>query len=115
LQQFDLKTGFVIDQLMIRHFRVKVIKWNRRCSSTRWIHQVSELSASGLWAASRGNHSLNLKISAAGLFRSDVTQARGVRPFPRRLPKIRQRISRISSSATICFTAATYLLRAVEF
>jgi hypothetical protein len=43
--------------------------------------EVSELSASGLWAASRGNHSLNLKISAAGLFQSDVTQARGVGSF----------------------------------
>jgi hypothetical protein len=73
------------------------------------------LSASGLWAASRGNHSLNLKISAAGLFQSDVTQARGVGSFLGGFQKSDSVSAGSVRRQLYVYGSATYLLRAVNF
>lgn len=117
LQQFGLKTGFVIDQLSDPAFPREGYK----VESSLFIgldgsHQkFQELSASGLWAASRGNHSLNLKISAAGLFQSDVTQARGVGSFLGGFQKLTAYQQDQFVGNYMLYGSATYLLRAVNF
>jgi NTE family protein len=75
---------------------------------------LPELNLNAIWAKSVNNHSVNLKLSGAGLFQNDA-QIRGIGSMLGGFQKLSAYQPDQFSGNYMLYGSATYLLRAVNF
>lgn len=116
LQQLGLKTSLVLDQLSDPSFP----RYGYKVDSNLFLgvnktsHNYQEVAVNGVWANSYNNHSINVKLSAAGLFQSD-TQLRGIGSTLGGFQKLSAYQPDQFSGNYMAYGSVTYLLRAVKF
>ncbi|MBC3860590.1 patatin-like phospholipase family protein [Undibacterium jejuense] len=116
LQQLGIKTSIVIDQLSDPSFPRDGYKvaGNVFFGLNKSDHNYQETSFTTEWAKSFGSHSVNLKLSAAGLFQSS-TALQGIGSTLGGFQKLSAYQQDQFSGNYMLYGSATYLLRAVNF
>lgn len=116
LQQFGVKTSIVLDQLSDINFP----REGYRVDSSLFLgldksnKNFQEFSFNTTYARSFGNHSLNLKLSGAGLFQSD-SQVQGIGSTLGGFQRLSAYQQDQFSGNYMLYGSATYLLRAINF
>ena len=116
LQQFGIKSAIVIDQLSDTSFP----RYGYKLDSSLFLglnkaHQnYQELAFSGIWANSINNHSINLKLSGAGLFQHDQ-EIRGIGSTLGGFQQLSAYQPDQFTGNFMLYGSLTYLLRAVKF
>ncbi|MBI3727998.1 MAG: patatin-like phospholipase family protein [Burkholderiales bacterium] len=116
LQQFGLKSAVVIDQLSDASFPRYGYKIDASAflgtSDTR--KNFQEVAISTTWANSINNHSINLKLNAAGLFQKG-TDVRGIGSTLGGFQQLSAYQPDQFTGDFMVYGSVTYLLRAVKF
>lgn len=116
LQQFGLKGAIVLDQLSDPSFP----RYGYKFDSSLFLgidksrKNYQEFSANAIWADSFKNHSINLKLSGAGLFQTD-TEIRGIGSTLGGFQQLSAYQPDQLAGNYMLYGSLTYLLRAVKF
>jgi len=116
LQQFGVKTAIVIDQLSDTSFPRYGYKFdaNAFLGTNRARKNYQEVAVNTTWANSFNNHSINLKLNAAGLLQTD-TEIRGVGSTLGGFQQLSAYQPDQFTGNYMLYGSVTYLLRAVKF
>jgi len=116
LQQFGLKTAVVIDQLSDASFPRFGYKLDASAflGTNRARKNYQEVAINTTWANSIDNHSINLKLNAAGLLQTD-TEIRGVGSTLGGFQQLSAYQPEQFTGNYMLYGSVTYLLRAVKF
>ncbi|MDE2430868.1 MAG: patatin, partial [Burkholderiales bacterium] len=116
LQQFGINSAVVIDQLSDSNFPREGYKIdsNLFLGTDKSRKNYQELSINGLWAHSINSHSLNLKLSTAGLFQND-SEIRGLGSTLGGFQRLSAYQPDQFTGNFMLYGSLTYLLRAVRF
>lgn len=116
LEQLGLKAAIVVDQLSDASFPRHGYKFDATAfaGTSGASKRFQELAVNTTWASSIDNHSINLKLSAAGLFQSD-TDIRGIGYTLGGFQQLSAYQPDQFSGNFMLYGSLTYLLRAVKF
>jgi len=116
LQQVGIKTALVIDQLSDPSFPRDGYKFAGSIffGLNKSEKNYQEMSLTSEWAKSYDNHSINLKVSGAGLFQSS-TELQGIGSTLGGFQRLSAYQQDQFSGNYMLYGSATYLLRAVNF
>ena len=116
LQQFGLKSAIVIDQLSDASFP----RYGYKVDASAFVGTSSdrknfqEVAINSTWANSINNHSINLRLNAAGLFQKG-SDSRGLGSTLGGFQQLSAYQPDQFSGNFMLYASATYLLRAVKF
>ncbi len=116
LEQFGLKSAIVIDQLSDTSFPRYGYKFDASAfTGTNTARKnFQEVAVNTTWAGSIDNHSINIKLNAAGLFQSD-SEIRGIGSTLGGFQQLSAYQPDQFTGNFMLYGSLTYLLRAVKF